>query len=393
MKWIRIGFLSLVGCAVLLIAAMELPSLLHRQPGERSVYENRTLAQRPVLDRAAFWSGSYFEDWDEAIADQLPLRDDVIRANLWIKLHLKRSVVENGVVITKDALLPEMIFYDYSMDLTEPAAAAVERLLAVQSAVEDYGGVFLYVGVDEQRVALQELYPPYVFSNSGYYNRLARTFAEQAAQRGLNTLFLRDFYDGEDPLRWYSAVDHHYKMSGAYAVYQRICQRLCEQGVAVTPVSEQTLGFYELEEPFYGTYSRKLYDLSPIVERLTVFRTDGMPAFERWDDGAPAAAQVLSLPAKGVQPTYEVYMGGDHGETVIRTHRPELPSILIVGDSFTNPVECLAVWDFDEMRSLDYRHYDGKCLTEYLKEYPADVVIVLRDSLNYLGDEGNGDLK
>lgn len=392
MKWIRIGFLYLVGCAVLLFSAVELPSLIHRNPGETSVYENRTLAQRPVLDRSTFWSGDYFKGWDDAIADQLPLRDRIIRANLWVNLYLKQSDVENGVIITKQVLLPELTYYDYSMDLTGPAAAAVQRLMAIQQAVEAYGGTFLYLGVDEQRVALQAYYPPNFFSNSDYYNRLSDNFSGAAQDAGLHTLFLRDYYGDESPLRWYSAVDHHYTMRGAYAAYRLVCERLREQGVAVEAVSEQTLGFYELEEPFYGTYSRKLYGLSPIVEKLTVFQTERMPLFERWDNGVSVAPTVFSLPQNGAQPTYEVYMGGDKAETVIRTNRPELPSILIVGDSFTNPVECLAVWDFNEIRSLDYRHYDGMCLTDYLKTYPADVVIVLRDSLNYVGSDGNGDL-
>ena len=48
---------------------------------------------------------------------------------------------------------------------------------------------------------------------------------------------------------------------------------------------------------------------------------------------------------------------------------------------------------FHEIRSLDFRKYDQMTLTEYLQAYPADVVVVMRDSLNYVIAEGNGDLK
>ena len=64
---------------------------------------------------------------------------------------------------------------------------------------------------------------------------------------------------------------------------------------------------------------------------------------------------------------YSLYMGGDVGETVIETGRPDLPSILIYGDSFTNPVECLAYYSFDEMRSIDLRHYKDMTLADYIQ--------------------------
>ena len=60
---------------------------------------------------------------------------------------------------------------------------------------------------------------------------------------------------------------------------------------------------------------------------------------------------VRVLPGRGEKVQYSVYMGGDMAETVVCTNRPELPSILIVGDSFTNPVEALCVYSFHEIRS------------------------------------------
>ena len=85
-----------------------------------------------------------------------------------------------------------------------------------------------------------------------------------------------------------------------------------------------------------------------------------------------------------------MYMGGDFGETILETNRPELPSILIYGDSFTNPVEALLWPNFNETRSLDFRYYTGKTLTEYITEYKPDYVICIRDESTYLNDVGNG---
>lgn len=114
--------------------------------------------------------------------------------------------------------------------------------------------------------------------------------------------------------------------------------------------------------------------------------------FDGWDNGERTDAPLLELPSEGEPVQYHAYMGGDKGETVIRTNHPELPNVLIVGDSFTNPVEALCTASFNELHSLDFRHYDAMTLTEYLAEYPADLVVVIRDNLNYIGAEANGDL-
>ena len=99
------------------------------------------------------------------------------------------------------------------------------------------------------------------------------------------------------------------------------------------------------------------------------------------------------IDASGTDAYYTTYMGGDIGETIVQTDRPELGKILIVGDSFTNAFETLCYRSFGEMRSLDYRHYSEKALTEYIRDYQPDIVLVIRDDIPCLTTGGNGSLK
>ena len=108
-------------------------------------------------------------------------------------------------------------------------------------------------------------------------------------------------------------------------------------------------------------------------------------------DGAAAEATVYALPGSDAEPlTYGLYMGGDIAETVIQTDRPELPNALIFGDSFTNPVECLAYYSFNELRSVDLRHYTAQSLSDYIAAYQPDVVLCVRDYQALLSREFNG---
>ena len=65
--------------------------------------------------------------------------------------------------------------------------------------------------------------------------------------------------------------------------------------------------------------------------------------------------------------------------------------VLIFGDSCTNPVECLAYYSFNELRSGDLRHYTAQSLSDYIAAYQPDVVLCVRDYQSLLLREFNGD--
>ena len=150
------------------------------------------------------------------------------------------------------------------------------------------------------------------------------------------------------------------------------------------------LAFEDLPNPFLGSRDRKLYGLWPGSEALTIGVQREPVVFDRTDNGLPVPAQVFRLPATETETVdYNVYMGGDVAETVLSTHRPELPDLLIFGDSFTNPLETLFYTGFDETRSLDLR-YNDVSLLDYVAEHRPDVVLCVRDDTSYLSAEGNG---
>ena len=95
------------------------------------------------------------------------------------------------------------------------------------------------------------------------------------------------------------------------------------------------------------------------------------------------AAELFLLPETAEESvSYTVFMGGDKGETVVDTARPDLPSVLIIGESYTNAMETLLYASFDEMRSIDPRSYQGS-ITDYIALHQPEVVIVLRDNTSY----------
>ena len=189
------------------------------------------------------------------------------------------------------------------------------------------------------------------------------------------------FAQQSDLLSCYSRVDHHYTLKGAYVTYQSVCEAF---GIRASEIS-----IAETQSDLLGTYNRKLYDLSPVREAMQAVQTP-FPEYERLDNGAASDTPLIRIRGSG-QSLYGDYMGGDIAETVIQTDRPELPNALIFGDSFTNPVECLAYYSFNELRSVDLRHYTVQSLSDYIAAYQPDVVLCVRDYQSLLLREFNGD--
>lgn len=209
-------------------------------------------------------------------------------------------------------------------------------------------------------------------------------FLSALAQNGIPCLDMAP-YLSEDWDRYYSKVDHHYNFYGAYETYSRIIEYLSHEGIKASAVKD--LDIRPLETPFLGAYARKLMGTFPSQERLYTYTLPQPIPFRRWNNGYEGAGIVFDEDRSQL---YAYYMGGDLGETVICTERPALPNVLIIGDSFTNALECILCASFNEMRSLDFRYYTQRSVCAYLQDYHPDVVLLVRDDVSFLNTDGNG---
>ena len=115
----------------------------------------------------------------------------------------------------------------------------------------------------------------------------------------------------------------------------------------------------------------------PRGEHLAVRRPVERVPFTRADGGVPGPSEVYATRLRPM--TYDLHMGGNMVNTAADTHREELPSILIYGDSFTNAVECVAYLSFGEMCSLYLCYYHEMSLEDYIRAVRPDIVVCIRD--------------
>lgn len=367
-------------------------------PKERySYYENRQLSDYPELTVESVLSGQLFDELETMFCDYAAGRSTLLRMSTWCDVNLFRRPVVNDVVVTDDILLPELTRMDVNEELIAQQAELVAQDNAqLQALVESYGGAYCYVAVPCQYAYYEEEYPAGLYDRSDYTAAELKTLTDAMGAQDVNFLDMGPVFDALGHLPEFSSrVDNHYGLLGAYETYRAAAETIRQHyGLTLdVPERDVEVTFSALPNPYMGSRTRKLMGVRGNDEHLLMARFIQPIDFTRWNNGTQVDAAVYAMPADDTTPVlYSFYMGGDIAETRLDTQRPDKPNALIFGDSFTNAVECLAYYSFDELRSLDLRHYKEMKLREYIALYRPEVVICIRDYESLLDRGANGDL-
>ncbi len=381
-----------LGLVVLLITAVPLLTVFATETGV-SFYEQRALAGLPAPTAETVLNGEFFTGIETFIQDHIFARDTLLRLNTAAELALDRVTV-NDLVVTDGQLLDKYDFSYWDLGyLTAQAEARAAQYAQLARTVKDHGGYFCYLGVPQFTTYFADKYPEFMDSRLWHTTGIRDAFSAAMAEHGVPFLNMYAEYQAAGmPEEYYFDSDHHYTTEGAFFAAETLLEHLAKQsGGTLNYLRAEDYESRTLPNPFLGSSNRKLYGLWESHDRMTVMTPRQDIPFTRTDNSTDPVSYIWQLPSDAAElVSYDVYMGGDLAETVIRTDRPELPSILIYGDSFTNPVEALLWPNFNETRSLDLRYYTAKTLTEYIAEYKPDYVICLRDESTYLSGAGNG---
>jgi len=358
-----------------------------------SFYEQRSLAPLPDLSTDALLDGSFFSDIDTFLSDRLGIREKLLKTDTYLNLQLGKPTV-NGLVANSDALLDFHGYSRWSLSYLEGATAEIaEKYSALQDSIASYGGYFCYLGLPLQSTYFTDSYPEYMDNRQWNMSAIRENFSRAMQNESVAFLNMYNVFEAAAfPREYYFETDHHFTMTGAFVTYSALIEHLqANTDFSFSNCAAADFDWHTLENPFLGSSNRKLYGLWPTTDIVQVAYPKQEIPFVRSDNGTAVDATVFALPANSEDSiTYSVYMGGDIAQTVISTNRPELPNILIYGDSFTNPIETLLWTQANELHCLDFRYYSQTDLSTYIEEHRPDIVICVRDETTYLSVDGNG---
>jgi len=368
-----------------LIAVLAVGGLV-RPDRATSSLEQRTLAQRPAVRWADLVSGKYGRSVESYLSDQFLGRDKWVSAYSELNLRGLGKVAMNGVVVGKGGvLLGDMSAHKPLTDaqIGTQLDATMSQFDQLDSIVRSYGGKLLVAGHPTKNSFLRDDYPP-GFGFPEDLTRIPPRYFAALDAHGIANVNMTPVFDQHRNEKLYYLTDHHWTFLGAYLTYASVMERL-----GMAPLKKSDLDMVTLPNRFVGSFNRQLAMSFPQNEQVTIVSPKVPIPYTRTQNGKPSQSFFRSH-KPGAAVAYGIFDQGDNAEVVVDTNRPKLPTLLLVGDSFTNAVETLIWTGFDQSRFIDLRHYTKMSLFDYVRKYKPDVVVTLVRDERYLYLAGNG---
>jgi hypothetical protein len=292
----------------------------------------------------------------------------------------------NGVVVGKGGVLLGDLSAHTALTDAQLAAelqATTAQFRELDSRVTSYGGKLLVVGHPTKNSFLRADYPS-GFGFPADFDTIRTRYFAALTQANIDHVDMAPIFAAAQPAKLYYDTDHHWTLRGAYLTYAATMKAL-----GLEPLADSDLVETKLPNQFVGSFNRKVANTFPMTEKVTIATPKVPIPYTRTQDGKVVQDFFRSHPA-GSTVAYGIFDQGDNAEVVVDTNRPQLPSLLLVGDSFTNAVETLIWTGFDQSRFIDLRHYTKTSLYDYIAAHKPDRVVILVRDERYLYRFGNG---
>lgn len=382
----------IVGCALPLLLVLLIPFL-----GQQSVSdaENRTLAQFPHLTLQSFLHNEFQQQLEDALGDQYPFGETL----------KSRVIAVQDQIYQQESALLHALFPDAALQYSEIAKGYYHfggdesRIVEKPWAQSDY-----LSALPAQAALFADLDVPvslYFIRNSRAHDFMADSAANPAYEAILSAYqpAAAACFEAADYAEYatlFYASDHHWNHIGADRGYREIIRLLLGADEETLPVKE-TLAF---PVPFNGSYARQCGRMIGETA-FTVYTYDIPKAVTRLNGkngtyGHQALYQKGRYPDDALRNHYAYYYGGDYGEIVFMTRREDKSNLLILADSYSNPINALIAAHFNNTHILDLRYYARDMekpldLSAYIQEHQIDQVLLLGDITFFAGKQDGGD--
>ncbi|WP_067730229.1 DHHW family protein [Oceanobacillus damuensis] len=352
--------------------------------------ENRSLAQKPEIDKESIIDGTYMQKFESYITDQFYYRDDWIKSHLLWQKVTNQTFLNDNYYIDGEWVYPKP-FTEVNKDAIQMATTNIEQLKDYTNKRE----ISLYFfSLPDRRNMLDINYPGWVEPSIGDLDKetLLSKFPEEhiqvidVADEWQKKFGLKDYKD------FYYKTDHHWNMTGALAAYEVIRNTFD----ASMPIYED--GPFNPEEftkkcikdkTFMGIYNQQLYEtLEPSGEEIC-YAVSNQIQTGKWQTfirGLEPENEVSFQDIFGKanqlnqeQVTYAEVFTTDYSELhIINPYKKEKNSkVLFLKDSYANPLVPLLANHFQHTTFYDLRHNKGESLYDYLEKGDYDAVVFL----------------
>lgn len=347
-----------------------------------STFENRTLAAFQHFTVKDFLEGKFQDGFEDALSDQFTFSSKIRTAYTGMSaalptFGLKDVVCENHYVTISGGNDGYSTFNCEDYILRTPSAPTDFQQKSLQTNIDNLGRLN----------SLTKTYY-YVINTSSAYNfeenRLETNYADVLADNMVGSYKMKELEcdDYETYKKYFYKTDLHWNYIGSYQGFLDIADLLGIKNPA------KPTGTFTQNEQFFGSYARNLqkYD-SP--DDFIIYTFD-IPEHDTVINGVKKKYNHFE---EFINHDYEYsrfdfyayFYGQNYGEIIFDFHQPEKENLLIVADSFSNPLNELIAQYFNKTYIIDLRYYKNEvkkdfALSEYLRDNKIDKTLLIISS-------------
>ena len=172
----------------------------------------------------------------------------------------------------------------------------------------------------------------------------------------------------------YFRTDHHWTALGAYYVYAAICEQLDMEPASLEDFELWDQGRF-IGSLYYKAPKTKalkedtVYAYNPIGNLNTRIYKSGSSGFEH--------TVLTDMRKSNVNSKYMTFLAGDHPLVrIINNDLPDAGNLLILKDSFGNPMAPFFTMNYNTVYVVDYRYY-SKSMSSLVSSFDIDDIIFL----------------
>lgn len=330
--------------------------------------ENRILATFPELNWKTIKSGSFMDDFETFVNDQITGRDWFVQLSTRTKILLGQKDI-NGVYITDDSL------YSKVHKLTDDQLSKVDKsnlqlIKFLQNTPNAYFGII--------PTAIE-------FSSVDYPNKLNQQNFIDTVYEQLPATQTIDFYSILDtPEEVYYRTDHHWTTLGAYYGYQAIGDT-----VGFDTQKKEAYQVSSLKSDFSGTTQSKL-NIPLFKDTIYQWTLHEADEYTRVVNDIMEYDSLYDLEKLDSSEPYAVFLGGNNGKVVVRNNSiseaRQGTKLLLIKDSYSHSLTPFLLEQYEEITLIDLRYAGMVSVQNLIKQENYDTILVLYNTENYISE-------
>ncbi len=373
--------------------------------------ENRRLSKLPDFSFAAVTTPRFFEDMNQYFNDQIVFRNEMVSMyqkqqnsrlfNSMLFENMFRDKTqhkpEDGTLVNDSRIVSNLVLINGKWILPVPdnvvhiseIDAATARLNDAAAFAKAQNTETFFVFNPSRTISLMHLYPAYLQTDA--YAR-SRDYFLSKLDKSINVVDIRrEFatFTNAQLEDLYLETDHHWNIKGAFIAYQETIRQISNKSALFKgkPMSLSDIRVTRLSDGrFDGSYNRQSNNaVDPAKADRTMIYEPKVPfTFTHFEvingDGSQTIRDFRDFYGykSGQDPvSYGTFFGGDRRK--ITYENPKAGNqlhVLLLKDSFMNPLTPYLAQSFGKLTVYDNRYYSEFSLKKILASEHYDILII-----------------